>query len=514
MPANIRISKRLVGINIASTVLTRILSIGVLLWTQYYLLRRISPEEFSIYPLVGILLFLLPLISSIFSNSSVRYVTAAYAKRDSEKITEIISTLTPIVVGSSIILLIIGLTASYYVNHIFVISPDFLTDARLMMGLLVISGACTMILDPFTTSFYTLQRFVLSNVIILSGELFKLAILCVLLIGVSPRIIWVVVAHTATTIIVSVVRATLSYKMMSELTFSSKAIRWNMAKELIEFGLASLIIQISKFMRGSAAIWILNRFASPVDVVSFHLGNVAYRQTWNAWMPVRSSIEPPLIAMHATNQQERLQHAYYRGGRLSLWLIMFICTPLMVFREEVIHLYAGQIYLLSAGVMLLLLLRMPLEFINSMLPQIARAKGKIKPLAIVLFGSECVSIVAMLLVIWNLGQGAIGAAAISLAITLFTELFAVWPLGLKMINGTRVDSLRKTVVPGLIPAIVAGAVWYGSLKMMKPDTWGDLFIAALPGIAVYIVIGYLCLLPEDRKDLRKVMKQIKSRLRY
>ncbi len=50
MSARVEISKRLVLINSACTVATQFLSITVLVWLHQYLLLRISPSEYALYP--------------------------------------------------------------------------------------------------------------------------------------------------------------------------------------------------------------------------------------------------------------------------------------------------------------------------------------------------------------------------------------------------------------------------------------------------------------------------------
>lgn len=52
MNSRVEISKRLVLINSGSSVLAHLVNISILLWLHQYLLRRISPEEYSLYPVI------------------------------------------------------------------------------------------------------------------------------------------------------------------------------------------------------------------------------------------------------------------------------------------------------------------------------------------------------------------------------------------------------------------------------------------------------------------------------
>lgn len=510
MATGIKISKQLVGINAASTVLTRIISICVLLGVQYYLLRRVSPEEFSLYPLMTVLLLFLPLLLNIFLNPATRYVTLAYADDDRKRITEIVSTLAPIAIMAGLGLLVSGLIACFYIDKIVVVSPAYLFDARLMLVLIVATEALTLMLAPFSTAFHALQRITINNTILLSGEVTKAVVLSVLLLGVSPRILWFAVAHFIATVAVEITRAVMSRRMIPELIFRRSAIRWSMTRELMGFGFAVLLTSFSDFLRGAAPIWILNRFAGPIDVTSYHLGQSAYRHSMQLWMPVRQNTGAVLVAMTLKKQHARLRQTYYRGGRIALWLVLFISAPLLLFHEEVVRLYAGDTYQLAGSVMLLLLLRLPLQMMNGMLPQLATAKAQIWPLAMASFGTECVSIAAMLMVVGGYESGALAAAVVALLISVVSELFVVWHIGLSMVDGTRRDSLRKSLFPGVLPAVVAGLFWYMLLQYFQPDTWGQLLLAILPGWLIYFGTGLGCFLPEDRHDMNSAMTKISN----
>ena len=60
MSAGIQISKRLVMVNSASSILAKMINVSVLVWLHQYLLSRISPEEYSLYAVLVSIVVLLP----------------------------------------------------------------------------------------------------------------------------------------------------------------------------------------------------------------------------------------------------------------------------------------------------------------------------------------------------------------------------------------------------------------------------------------------------------------------
>jgi hypothetical protein len=95
MVSRVEISKRLVLINTASGILAKAINVSVVLWLHQYLLRRISPEEYSLLPLLMSIIVLLPLVTSILTAGLGRFVLTAYAQGDDGGVTQIVSTMVP-----------------------------------------------------------------------------------------------------------------------------------------------------------------------------------------------------------------------------------------------------------------------------------------------------------------------------------------------------------------------------------------------------------------------------------
>src|SRR2546422_1018991 len=106
MQSQVAISKRLVLINSASSVVTKVLSATVLLWMHRYLLRRISPEEYSLLPVVMSIVAFMPLLTVTLTAGLGRYVVEAYARGDERRVTQIVSTMFPWLLAASLVLLL------------------------------------------------------------------------------------------------------------------------------------------------------------------------------------------------------------------------------------------------------------------------------------------------------------------------------------------------------------------------------------------------------------------------
>jgi hypothetical protein len=100
MASRIEISKRLVLLNTASAVLTRAINVSLIVWLHQYLLRRISPEEYQLLPLLMSIIVLLPLMTAFLTAGLGRFMLTAYAQGDDRQVTQIVSTMFPLLLAA------------------------------------------------------------------------------------------------------------------------------------------------------------------------------------------------------------------------------------------------------------------------------------------------------------------------------------------------------------------------------------------------------------------------------
>ncbi|MEL6367667.1 MAG: hypothetical protein AAFQ16_06880, partial [Pseudomonadota bacterium] len=145
---HVLLSKRLVAINAASAVIARVLNVTVLLWMYQYLLARITPEEFAVYPVLTAVMIFAPLFFTLFTGGVARYVVDAYARGEPERVTQIASSIAPVIAGAGVLFCGAGLLLAGYVEHVLTITPSMVEPTRVMLVLLVVNYTLQMVLLP------------------------------------------------------------------------------------------------------------------------------------------------------------------------------------------------------------------------------------------------------------------------------------------------------------------------------------------------------------------------------
>jgi O-antigen/teichoic acid export membrane protein len=512
MPLRVEISKRLVLANTTSAILAKAINVTVLVWVTKYLLERVSREEYGLMSLLVSIIVVLPLITSILTAGVGRYVLEAYAREDDRRVTQIVSTMLPLLLAAGGIMLTGGWIFAWYVDRFLVILPGRVGEARIMMALLILSAAVRPPCMAFSVAFYVRQKLVLSNVISLCGELLRASLLFALLFGLGARVLWVVVANVSADMAVTLTSMILSMRMIPALRFRAKEIEWARARELVSFGGWSLLGYIAYRLREMTILVILNRFA-PAEAAVLVLGYLGRRQidTWTDIMG--ASLYPVVTSMHALGAQDRIRSVYLRGGRIVLWITLLIALPAALYAEPIIRRYVGAGFSDAAMVMILALVGLPLSNGAWMIWQVSNATGRLRGISTCVLATQVAIIAAAYYAVRILGWGAIGAALGTLVVSILPECLVLWPLGLRLSGATFGGWVRETLIPGLTPGILASVVWSGLAILVQPESWTALGLCTLAGMLCYVVVLLaFCLEPKDREDLAHVIAKIRNKI--
>ena len=511
MSTNVEISKKLVLVNSASSVGARLLNISVLVWLQQYLLAHITAEEYSLYPLLMAVMVFVPLITNVLTWGLGRFVVEAYAQGDERRITQITSTMFPLLTGVGLCMFGGGLLFAWHIDKFLTIAPERIWDARFMLGVMVFSAAARLPLAPFGIALYVRQKFVLHNSLQLGAELLRVGLLLVFLLGISTRVIWVPVAQAAAYLTVECVRVMISRRMIPALRYRRGMFDLKIARAVSSFGAWNFGNQAAESLRAAADPIILNKLcgaAAAVQVTCFYLGNLVFYHIATLAHLARGPLTPVLTALHATGDDSRIGHAYVRGNRYGLWTSLLAGVPLMIFAHEFFMLYTGPKYIRAAVVMTILLAQYPFVFTSLLLPSIAEARNELRGLTLISIGRNVVNVVLSIYLVGFAGLGAVGAALAGLITAVGSQAFYM-PLGIRLSGISWRRWWRETVLLGCAPAVAAVPAWLAARYVLRPTSWIELAGAFAIGAFVYVVVLLVfCLQPHERRDLRLLAERV------
>ena len=296
----VEISKRIVLINSASSIVARVLNAGIFLWLMQYLLRRVPAEEISIFYVIESLVLYIPLLAAGVTGGLARYVTEAFAKADDRRVTQIVSSMFPLCFGAGFAILILGGTLAWNINLVLTVEPAYVRDAKIMFGIMTAMVALETSVLPFRLGLWLKQKFVWIHVIQLVGLLIRLGVLFLLLFGVSTRVVWLVVASVPGGLFEIVVSIVLSCRLVTAIRMRRSEFRRDLIRPILSFGGWLFLGSTVSLIEQTVGSLSLNRLGSPVDVVSFNRGAMVETRLRQTILHPLQTTQPALIALHAT----------------------------------------------------------------------------------------------------------------------------------------------------------------------------------------------------------------------
>jgi len=503
MASPVPISKRLILRNATTSVITRLINAAILVWLIQHLLKRISAEQYALLPIAMAVMFLVPVLTVVIRGGLARFVTEAYARDDQARVRRIASTMVPVagLVGAA--LLALGGLFIWQVDHLLNVTPEHLADLRLMLGLVIGYFALRLTLSPLTVGLQALQRYPTINAIRLGATLVRATLLLVLILGVSPRVVWVILAQVSAGLFDVALITGLSMAAIPSLRITRGYFDRSVGLDIVKFGGWLSLGSIGNAVRRNADPFILNLLAGPVALNAFHLGWTVDEQFRRLMATGTEPVKPVVTAMHAQNQTKRLRTTFLRGTRLIIWIVMGVVVPVVVFRYEILRLYLGSAYSQyreAATVILLLMSTYPVVYVNSMVSKIAEGRNQLRQHSVRMLLVHGVNLCMTLVLVGGLGLGATGSALATFLAIVTLQPFLIWPVAFALANTRLSEFLRHSFGPGICPALMTAGVAVGLRELVQPAGWLSLLAAVALTLGIYAGCCWLMFTEQDRRE--------------
>ena len=505
-------AKRLVG-NSLSCLVTRVLQLSLLVWVNQRLLKEIPTEEYSIFPLVMSLLVFTEIFTRATAGGVGRFMIVADAKNDKTEMSRIVSSILPLLFVVAFIFAVGGTVASFNIQSLIDIEPYYSKEAQIMLILLLIPVCLDIISTPFSCGPYVKNRFTLLNSIDLICEIVRVTIVLSLLLGVSTKVMWLVVASSSASLLNLSLRIWITRKIIPSARFNRSLVSFEKTKELTSFSSWSAVGSFMNLATSTFPLLLLGHFGTAVDVACFYLGRLPEINIRKISASIIRPLQPFLISIYATQGLSSMDKTYYRGGRYHLWITLVPIAPLIIFGPDLIELYAGEKYQSAAWVMMITLGVYPVIWASAMFYQISHASGKVGTYYRCEILSVVLMIVAAFITVKYFGTGAVGAAGAIALSTVVVHFARIYPLGLRQVGGDWNRFLRVTVIPGTAPLLSALITCFIFRSLWDLNSYLIMFLGGALATIVYVgVLLALCLDQQDKELLGKVLNKARSLL--
>lgn len=454
-----------------------------LLYTPY-MLRCLGQNEYGLYSIVASVIAYLTLLDFGFGSAIVRYtarIRAIGTKDDEWRLYGMFVSAYTLI---GLLVTVAGLALYFNVDRMFdrTMTPDQLSQARVMMALMVANLAVTFPFSVFGSIITAYERFVFQRTLTIVRILLSTVVLVAVLYA-GYKAIALVIVQT----VFSVGTLVINYmycrkKLHIHLRFSR--FDFKLLKEIIIFSWWNFLGAITDQIYWSTGQFILGAVSGTVAVAIFSVSIGLMRMYMSMSTSLNSVLLPRVTVMATKDENDReISDLFIRTGRLQFCVMALILSGFAIFGRAFVTLWAGADYAMSYSITLLFFAVLLCPLIQNVGITILLARGQMKFRSLCYLAIAVVSLGAQ--IVLGRHYGAMGCAW-AVAGALFIGQWVVMNIYYRRRQHLAVGQFwrqigRMAVTPAVIT--IAG-LWM--LRYVDIDSWPRLGCAVAIFACIYL----------------------------
>lgn len=487
-------------VTVARNVTTRYLAIGIDALIGLMLLpfnvRHLGTAAYGLWMLTASMTTYFSVLDLGFGGSIVKFVAHYRAKRDTQGLNEIASTLFGIFSVVGCVAYAVFLLLAYHVRHVVNITPDQEATAR---GLMLVIGVYVSLGFPFSIFggiINGFQRYDLNNAVGIASST-VVAVVNVAMLTSGCTLVHLVAATTSVRILTYFVYRLNAYHVFPPLRIRPGLFLWSRVRELTSFSVYVSIIDWSNKLNYSIDAIVIGAFLSSSYVTLWTVPQRLAEMLQRLTNQLNGVLFPVVVDGDAKQDPARLRAIFIQGTRLSLVSVAPLAAAMMLLAGPLIHAWVGPRFDASIVVTQILILVVAIRVGNATATTLLKGAGCHRLLAYTNAGAALSNVALSLL--WIRQYGLIGQAMGTLVPVACSAVFVLWPAACRRVGIGVVDAFRQAVWPTLWPIAVMAAVTI-PLRDALPSR---LFAVALAGGAGALCYAAVFLALAVKRDERR-----------
>lgn len=382
-----------------------------------FMLRCLGQNEYGLYSLVSSVIAYLTILDFGFGNAIIRYTSKLKSENKVKEQWEMFGMFLIIYSIIGLIAMSGGLGLYYNVEALFdrTMSPDDISQAKIMMLLLTLNLAVTFPLSIFGAIISAYENFVFQRVISICRILLCTGVMIGLL-AVGYKAIALVVANTVFNILTLLINVFYcKYKLRIRIKFAK--FNWMFLKEISVYSFWIFLNAIMDKVYWGTGQFVLGAVSGTIAVAIFSVAIMLENMYMQFSTSINGVLLPRLTSMVASNRSAKeISDIFIKTGRLQCIVIAFILSGFIVFGESFINLWAGKGYDESYIVTLIFFIALFIPLIQNTGITILQARNQMKFRSLLYLVISIISLVMQVLLARQFGATgcaiAIGGALI------------------------------------------------------------------------------------------------------
>ncbi len=442
-----------------------------------------------------------------FGGSIVKFVAQYRARRDTDGLNDIASTLFAIFTVVGVVAYAVFVLLAFNIQHIFNLSPEQLSTGRslmLIIGVYVSMGFPFSIFGGVINGF---QRYDLNNVVGVCSSLVVAAVNVVMLL-MGATLVQLVLATTSLRIATYFIYRLNAYRVFPALRIQPSRFQWSRVRELTSFSVYVSIIDWSNKLNYSIDAIVIGAYISSAAVALWTVPQRLAEMLQRLTNQLNGVLFPMIVDSDAGQKPERLRLIFVRGTQLSLVSVVPLASALFLLADPLIRAWVGVKFLDSILVAQILICVVAIRVGNATATTVLKGAGQHRLLAFTNAGTALGNIVLSLL--WIRHYGLIGQAMGTLIPVALSSAFILWPAACRRVGMGVFESFNEAVWPTLWPIAVMAAVVIPIRQALPARLWAVAVAGAIGSIVYFATFLALAVKRSDRQLYMEKINELMS----
>jgi O-antigen/teichoic acid export membrane protein len=455
-------------------------------------LNHLGAAQYGLWMLVSSVTVHFSVLDMGYGGSLVKFVAYYRARRDSQALNEIASTMFFLLASCGVVAYAIAVIVAFNLGTLFPkITPD---QAEVGKWLLLMIGFHVALAFPFgifggiTGGF---QRYDANSVVAIATST-SVAFVNVVLLWRGHSLLTLVACTTCLRIIAYFVYRMNAYRVYPDLRIRPSLFRRERLKEVTGFSVYSAVIDWANKLNYQLDQVVVGAFLGSAAVAVWAVAERIVAGTQRLTNQLNGVLFPVIVSSDATNDRGRLQQILQQGTLLSLATVLPIAVALIVLADPLIRSWTRNAEMLAAvPVLQILAVAVAIRVGNATGSTLLKGSGQHKLLAFTNLGAGVVNIVLSVVLVRHYG---IVGVAVGTVIPIATAAIVILnPAACRRVGLPISQLLLRSVFPAVWPGLVmAGVLLYtrsissGTLLAVaiQAGAGGVLYLVLLIGVAI------------------------------
>lgn len=447
-----------------------------------FILHHLGDEAFGLWVLVFSLTGYYGLFDFGIRSSIVRYVAQFKARNETENLNRYINTSLCTYGGIGVLLLLVTIAGSFYVDSIFRIPAALQWSARILFLVVGTAVAVGFPLTVFAGVLEGLQKFNWLSLTQMGYNLLR-ALLIVLALRRGGGLLTIAVISMALNLCTYAVYFAAVQRELG-VRYGLRFVDGASFQRMVSYGSITFIATIASQLRFYSDATVIGIFIGAAAITYFSIGSKLVNYSASVTQSMAQIFTPMSSQFNATGDLQRLRQIFVMGNRACALIVFPLCALLIILGKSVIEVWVGAKYVsIAYTVLVLLMVSDSAQMAQSASGKILFGMARHRTIALVWLAEGLANLVLSIILLHY--YGVIGVALGTAIPQLCTSLFFL-PIHLCRVLGVSLRTyLRQAYAAPLLlcAPMVAALMW---LRHEFPaHNYKELLVQVIGGGLVY-----------------------------